>query len=139
MVKQKHHTARNQTFKWHRNGIKKAPRTKFIKLMGVSHRARAPPPAAARERPARPLTLPSPRPSAHAPTTQPPTAQARETFKRRSDPKYSLEWGRRLGFAKMAVDQGVTIVPVSSVGTEDMTRIFYDLYVRIPPPACPRT
>ena len=51
MVKQKHHTARNQTYKHNRNGIKKAPRTKFIKLSGVSLRAwrRAlPPPCAAR-------------------------------------------------------------------------------------------
>eukprot|EP00937_MAST-01D_sp_MAST-1D-sp2_P002695 g2695.t1 len=52
---------------------------------------------------------------------------ARETFKRTTDEKYALEWGRKLGFAKMAVDHGVTIVPVCSVGTEDMTHIVYDL------------
>ena len=67
MVKQKHHTARNQTYKHHRNGIKKAPRTKFIKLSGVSRRA----PAfaarlarrrgAARTRPASPPRLPHPK------------------------------------------------------------------------------
>ena len=48
---------------------------------------------------------------------------ARETFKRTTDAKYQLEWGNRLGFAKMAVDHEVTIVPVSSVGTEDMANI----------------
>jgi len=35
MVKQKHHTARNQTFKAHRNGIKKAKRFRFVSLKGV--------------------------------------------------------------------------------------------------------
>ena len=53
----------------------------------------------------------------------------------RTTTRYALEWGNRLGFAKMAVDHGVTIVPVSSVGTEDMANIIYDLplgYVPVP-------
>ena len=50
----------------------------FVYPGGVSHRARAPPSrsSARAPGPARPLTLPSPRPSAHAPTTHPPTHRA---------------------------------------------------------------
>lgn len=35
MVKQKNHTARNQTYKAHRNGIKKVRRQRFRSLKGV--------------------------------------------------------------------------------------------------------
>lgn len=36
MVKQKNHTNRNQSFKAHRNGIKKTKRQRFSSLKGVS-------------------------------------------------------------------------------------------------------
>jgi 1-acyl-sn-glycerol-3-phosphate acyltransferase len=52
---------------------------------------------------------------------------ARETFKKTTDEKYALFWGERLGFAEMAVRNGATIVPVSSLGTEDMLDIVYDM------------
>lgn len=51
---------------------------------------------------------------------------ARETFKRTTDEKYSLKWNGRSGFAKLAIENGVTIVPISNVGTEDMLEIGYD-------------
>ena len=35
MVKQKKHTARNQTFKAHRNGIKKVKKQRYMNLKGV--------------------------------------------------------------------------------------------------------
>ena len=33
---------------------------------------------------------------------------ARETFKRTTDEKYSLKWNNRTGFAKLAIENGVT-------------------------------
>ena len=35
MVKQKKHTARNQTFKAHRNGIKRVKKQRYMNLKGV--------------------------------------------------------------------------------------------------------
>ncbi|CAM9284064.1 unnamed protein product [Scytosiphon promiscuus] len=35
MVKQKHHTGRNATFKDHANGIKKAPNHKYKSMKGM--------------------------------------------------------------------------------------------------------
>lgn len=52
---------------------------------------------------------------------------AREVFKRRKDAKYSLMWKDRLGFAKLAIQHGVSVVPVSSVGTEEMMDIIADV------------
>ncbi len=52
---------------------------------------------------------------------------ARETFKRVGETKYKLEWGAKLGFAKAAIRHGATIIPVGSVGTEDMLDVVYDL------------
>ena len=60
---------------------------------------------------------------------------ARETFKRTTDRKYELKWSDRDGFARLAIEHSVTIVPVSNVGTEDMVDIFFDLplgYLPIP-------
>lgn len=52
---------------------------------------------------------------------------ARETFKRTTDKKYQLFWKEHLGFAKLAIRHGCTIVPVVNVGTEDMAEVVYDL------------
>lgn len=52
---------------------------------------------------------------------------ARETFKRKSDRKYELKWSDRSGFARLAVEHGCTIIPVSNVGTEDMVHILTDV------------
>ena len=41
MVKQKIHTARNQTFKAHRNGIKKPKRQRYRSTKGVRYRRQA--------------------------------------------------------------------------------------------------
>lgn len=73
---------------------------------------------------------------------------ARETFKRVGEPKYTLHWEGRLGFARVclavlrcpvdfgfvtspscqaAIRHGCTIIPCTSVGTEDMTTVLYDM------------
>lgn len=50
---------------------------------------------------------------------------AREVAKRRGE-KYKLLWGNRLGFAKMAIENGCTIVPYATVGGEEMFDILVD-------------
>ena len=35
MAKSKNHTAHNQSYKWHKNGIKKPKKTKYTSLKGV--------------------------------------------------------------------------------------------------------
>jgi 1-acyl-sn-glycerol-3-phosphate acyltransferase len=47
---------------------------------------------------------------------------------RRGDLKYTLLWGNRKGFAQLAIENKYTIVPVTSIGAEDM---FYTV-VNIP-------
>lgn len=50
---------------------------------------------------------------------------AREVAKRRNE-YYRLIWGRRLGFARLAIRYGCPIVPFASVGMEDCYRIMVD-------------
>jgi 1-acyl-sn-glycerol-3-phosphate acyltransferase len=50
---------------------------------------------------------------------------AREVAKRRGE-KYRLIWKQRLGFARMALEQGCTIVPFAAVGAEDALDIVLD-------------
>jgi len=50
---------------------------------------------------------------------------ARESFKGR-DERYSLIWGERLGFARMAIRHGVTIVPFAAIGADDAFRLAMD-------------
>lgn len=50
---------------------------------------------------------------------------AREVSKRRSE-KYKLLWKERLGFAKLAIEHGCTVVPFASVGVEDAYDIVFD-------------
>lgn len=50
---------------------------------------------------------------------------AREVAKRRGE-KYQLIWGERLGFVRMAIQHGCTIVPFSAVGVEDAYDIVID-------------
>lgn len=49
----------------------------------------------------------------------------REVAKRKGE-QYKLKWEDRMGFARMAVEHGVTIVPFASVGVEDAFDIVYD-------------
>jgi 1-acyl-sn-glycerol-3-phosphate acyltransferase len=49
----------------------------------------------------------------------------REVSKRK-DEKYKLVWGKRIGFARMAIQHGCTIVPFSAVGVEDAFDIIWD-------------
>jgi 1-acyl-sn-glycerol-3-phosphate acyltransferase len=49
----------------------------------------------------------------------------REVFKRK-DEKYQLIWKERIGFARLAIDHEVPIVPFASVGVEDMFEIVSD-------------
>ncbi len=50
---------------------------------------------------------------------------AREVFKRR-DEKYTLLWGERTGFARLAIESGYPIVPFAAVGAEDMYDMILD-------------
>jgi 1-acyl-sn-glycerol-3-phosphate acyltransferase len=50
---------------------------------------------------------------------------AREVFKQRGE-KYTLLWGERVGFARLAIESGYPIVPFSLVGAEDAYDIVLD-------------
>jgi len=50
---------------------------------------------------------------------------AREVCKRRGE-KYVLIWGKRTGFARLAIEFGYPIVPFSAVGAEDVYEIVFD-------------
>jgi 1-acyl-sn-glycerol-3-phosphate acyltransferase len=49
----------------------------------------------------------------------------REVFKHKGE-KYRLVWKERVGFARLAIQHGVPIVPFASVGVEDMFEIVLD-------------
>lgn len=49
----------------------------------------------------------------------------REVMKHRNE-QYKLIWKERVGFARMAIEYGVPIVPFASVGVEDMFEIVAD-------------
>lgn len=49
----------------------------------------------------------------------------REVMKHKGE-KYRLVWKERIGFARLAIEQGVPIVPFASVGVEDMFEIVLD-------------
>jgi 1-acyl-sn-glycerol-3-phosphate acyltransferase len=51
----------------------------------------------------------------------------REVLKHSGVPKYSLMWGERMGFARLAIQHGYPVVPVASVGVEHMIDILFDL------------
>ena len=46
----------------------------------------------------------------------------REVFKHKGE-RYKLVWKERVGFARLAIQYGVPIVPFASVGVEDMFEI----------------
>lgn len=50
---------------------------------------------------------------------------AREVAKRKGE-RYQLVWKERLGFARMAIRYGATIVPFAAIGAEDAWDIVYD-------------
>jgi 1-acyl-sn-glycerol-3-phosphate acyltransferase len=50
---------------------------------------------------------------------------AREVNKRRGQ-QYQLLWGERIGFARLAIEQGYPIVPVAAVGADDMLDVTVD-------------
>ena len=41
-------------------------------------------------------------------------------FRPLNTPPYALNWGNRAGFAKYALENGYDIIPVSSVGFEEI-------------------
>jgi 1-acyl-sn-glycerol-3-phosphate acyltransferase len=47
-------------------------------------------------------------------------------YKRRGQ-EYRLLWGRRTGFARMAIEAGCPIVPFAAVGAEDRFRVLVDM------------
>ncbi|MGH0035378.1 MAG: lysophospholipid acyltransferase family protein [Myxococcota bacterium] len=49
----------------------------------------------------------------------------REVMKRKNE-RYQLIWKERIGFARLAIQYGVPIVPFASVGVEDMFEIVVD-------------
>ena len=51
---------------------------------------------------------------------------AREVYKRRGQ-EYQLLWGKRTGFARMAIQAGCPIVPFAAVGAEDRLRVVVDM------------
>ncbi|KAJ3217389.1 hypothetical protein HK099_005483 [Clydaea vesicula] len=52
---------------------------------------------------------------------------ANEVFKDERHMKYELQWRKRVGFAKMAIENGYTIVPFSSVGLEDLVTVKFSI------------
>ena len=50
---------------------------------------------------------------------------AREVNKRRGQ-QYQLLWGERMGFARLAIEQGYPIVPFAAVGADDMLDVIVD-------------
>ncbi|KAJ3092559.1 hypothetical protein HK102_005839, partial [Quaeritorhiza haematococci] len=50
-----------------------------------------------------------------------------EVFRRKTDPKYHVIWKEIMGFAKLAVAHGYTIIPSSSVGMGDMLRAAFEV------------
>jgi 1-acyl-sn-glycerol-3-phosphate acyltransferase len=50
---------------------------------------------------------------------------AREVFKRKGE-QYRLLWGKRTGFARLAIEHGYPIVPFAAVGAEDAFDILLD-------------
>ena len=50
---------------------------------------------------------------------------SKEVWRSTSEKPYSLLWGERKGFAKMAIEHGYTIVPISAMGMGEM---WYNLY-----------
>jgi 1-acyl-sn-glycerol-3-phosphate acyltransferase len=59
---------------------------------------------------------------------------AREVYKRRGQ-EYQLLWGRRTGFARMAIEAGCPIVPFAAVGAEDRFRVLIDMDSPVAAPA----
>jgi 1-acyl-sn-glycerol-3-phosphate acyltransferase len=59
---------------------------------------------------------------------------AREVYKRRGQ-EYKLLWGRRTGFARMAIEAGCPIVPFAAVGAEDRFRVLVDMESPVAAPA----
>jgi len=53
----------------------------------------------------------------------------REVFKLTADPKYDLIWKERLGFARLAIQHGYSIVPFASVGMEEIFIPWIDIPV----------
>jgi 1-acyl-sn-glycerol-3-phosphate acyltransferase len=50
---------------------------------------------------------------------------AREVNKRRGQ-QYQLQWRERMGFARLAIEQGYPIVPCAAVGADDMLDVIID-------------
>jgi len=51
----------------------------------------------------------------------------REILKKKTDEKYKLFWKQRKGFARLAIRNKVTIIPVSCLGSEDTLNIIGDV------------
>lgn len=49
-----------------------------------------------------------------------------EVLRTSTTPRYSLQWGDRSGFARLAIQHGYTIVPVSSIGADEQFLILFE-------------
>lgn len=58
---------------------------------------------------------------------------AREVYKRRNQ-RYQLLWGKRTGFARMAIAAGCPIIPFAAVGAEDRFSVLLDTSQRVAAP-----
>eukprot|EP01066_Platyproteum_vivax_P012629 Platyproteum_vivax@DN5734_c0_g1_i1.p1 len=52
-----------------------------------------------------------------------------EVLKHSKTPKYALLWGSKIGFARIAIEHGSPIMPVSAVGLDDFLHILLDIPV----------
>lgn len=52
-----------------------------------------------------------------------------EILKSKADRKYALKWRERVGFARMAMAHGYTLVPVAAAGLEDQLHVLADIPV----------
>lgn len=52
---------------------------------------------------------------------------SREVMRKKGDDLYTLIWGERLGFAKLALQHKAIVVPLAVVGSNDMLQIAHDI------------
>ena len=51
---------------------------------------------------------------------------SKEVLRSKNTPRYTLQWGDRRGFAKLALLHGYTIIPVSSIGADEQFLTLFD-------------
>ncbi|KAJ3301042.1 hypothetical protein HDV03_001466 [Kappamyces sp. JEL0829] len=54
-----------------------------------------------------------------------------EVLRSKKTPRYSLQWKERKGFARLALEHGYTIVPVSSIGGDEQFWIWFEFPLKL--------